>query len=284
MRLLLLPNLEKQSALSCAQKIMTALGDLHITPMLCHEMRAHFAGKTGCVFGDRQELMRDCDIVVPIGGDGTIISAAREAVVHSKPVLGVNAGRVGFLAQLEQSEIHELERLRNGFTTQRRMMLELVMSSPDGEIRRTALNDIVIRDGISEKISEVEVLSEEKLIASHRADGVIFATPTGSTAYSLSAGGPVVSPELSVVILTAICPQSAMYNSLVLPDSHRYTVRERYGIEKSGMSVSVDGEYVAPLEREGFVHIEKSPRSASFVDLGIRDFYSNFNEKLSWRR
>lgn len=285
MKILLRPNLDKQNGLLCTQKTVEILVKLGIIPMLDIQHREYIDADTGCVFGNFLDMLPDCDVLMPIGGDGTIMGTAPFAVSADKPIVGVNAGRVGFLAQLELHELHRLERLVTGdYMILHRMMLELLVPHDKGATSHVALNDIVIRHGDADRIVDIEVRHQNKLIVSHRADGLIFSTPTGSTAYSLSAGGPIVSPELSLILMTVICPQSALNNSLVLPPDNAYTVREVPGNNQSGLYLSVDGQRVGKLVDGQAVVVKQSATHAKFIDLGLRDFYSNLNEKLSRRR
>jgi NAD+ kinase len=220
-----------------------------------------------------------CDISIAVGGDGTVIRAARKAARHGKPVLGINAGKLGFLTQLETDETSALEKLFTGdYRLNNRMMLDALLGE-NGEY--TALNDIVAGHSDVGRLVEFEVFKDGKSIARQRADGVIFSTPTGSTAYSMSAGGPVVSPELSLILMTAVCPHSRLGNSLVLAPDSVYTVREtRAG--GGGMNVIIDGHSICKLNYGEALNIRRSETVVSFIDLGLREFFGNLNQKLNW--
>jgi NAD+ kinase len=223
-----------------------------------------------------------CDIVVSVGGDGTVMRSARQAASHGKPVLGVNAGKLGFLAQLEAEETAELEKLFTGaYRLCGRMMLEARFEE-NGELKTfTALNDIVAHHGDAGRLVEFEVYKGDVPVARQRADGVIFSTPTGSTAYSMSAGGPVVSPELPLIIMTAICPHSRLGNAIVLSPEGVYTVRETPR-SASGMNVTVDGHNTGILQPEKTLVIKRSETAVTFIDMGLREFFGNLNQKLNW--
>jgi NAD+ kinase len=235
--------------------------------------------------GEPLELLAEhdfaaCDIVIPIGGDGTVMRTAREAARHGKPVLGVNAGKLGFLTQLEADEIEELEKLfTGGYKLYKRMMLDALLGET-GEY--TALNDIVAGHSDAGRLVEFEVFKDEIPIARQRADGVIFSTPTGSTAYSMSAGGPVVSPELSLIVMTAICPHSRLGNSLVLSPEGVYTVREINKEHGEGMNVTIDGHNIGKLRPGETLIVKRSETFVQFIDLGLREFFGNLNQKLNW--
>lgn len=291
MNIYIKPNPEKPEALDCARRAAAVLLDIS---KKCGEEtgiffdaddKSYIGALDGASFGPPEDMLRACDIVMPVGGDGTIMRAAQSAAREGKPILGVNAGRVGFLTQAESGELCELERLFTGrYRLLDRMMLKASVEIGGKLQAFTALNDIVVRHGDSDRIVELEVRHGSGLVVSHRADGVIFSTPTGSTAYSMSAGGPIVSPELSLILVTAICPHSAFNCSLVLPPDQTYTVSENPAGAKHGMYVSVDGARVGRLMPGGAVTVSRSETGARFIDLGLREFFSNLNQKLSWRR
>lgn len=293
MKFLIKPNQDKPDAPRCANDAAATL--LQIARERGQPAEILFAASDrACVdapdlqdcvrFGDEDALLAECDIVMPIGGDGTIMRTAAVAAKAGKPVLGVNAGHLGFLSQIERNELPELARLFDGrYTVLERMMLEARVENEGASHSYIAINDVVMRHGDADRIVSIEVRQADKLVASQRADGVIFSTPTGSTAYSMSAGGPIVPPELSVILLTAICPHSAFNCSMVLAPEHRYTVREQPVGQAGGMYVSVDGVRVDKLQSGGSVTVGKSDTTAKFIDLGLREFFSNLNQKLSWR-
>ncbi|MCL2069228.1 MAG: NAD(+)/NADH kinase [Oscillospiraceae bacterium] len=248
-------------------------------PMLSKQDHARLGEISGCVSGDEAILLRDCDILMSVGGDGTMLNAAGDAIRVDKPLIGVNSGHVGFLAQVEPSELHELGRLMKGrYRIRKRMLIDAVVEK-EGERRSfTALNDVVMRCENANRILTFNVHKDRnKLVLSQRADGIIFSTPTGSTAYSLSAGGPVVSPNLPAMLLTPICPHGTFRCSLVLTPTGTYTVTEA-GEEKPGFMVSVDGCHHGCYHK---VNIVRSQREIKFIDLGFRDFYKNLSEKLT---
>lgn len=269
MKIIIQPNPTSQEAERCAKDVAGALRGIA-------ESR-----------GEPLELLTEanlsaCDIVIPVGGDGTVMRCASEAARHGKPVLGVNAGKLGFLTQLEADEVAALEKLfTGGYRLYQRMMLDAVLEH-NGETRVfTALNDIVARHNDPGRLVEFEVFQDEIPVARQRADGVIFATPTGSTAYSMSAGGPVVSPELSLILMTAICPHSRLGNALVLSPEGVYTVRETHR-RGGGMHVMIDGHEIGELQGGEILTIRRSATVATFIDLGLREFFENLNQKLNW--
>lgn len=284
MNILLYPNLDKENGLLCTWELAGRICDLGGVPMLDAAFRETVVDER-CTYGKFTEMLPRCDAIIPIGGDGTILRAARHAVVSGKPLVGVNAGRVGFLTQLERHELEHLRRLFEGdYTVGHRMMLEAELTQGEKRRRYSGLNDIVISRGDADRIVDIDVYKDSLHIARHRADGLIFATPTGSTAYSLSAGGPIVDPGMTLLLMTTICSHSTWNRSVVLPTDCNYTITDRSANNPKGLVVAVDGRRIGKIQGDAALLIRKSAARVPFIDLGLRSFYQNVNEKLSWGR
>jgi len=284
MKVLILPNFDKPGGADCARNAVQKLLELGLSPML-DQRHAEAIGVTssekGCVIADFEALLPKCDIILTIGGDGTILHAVQQSLRVGKPLLGVNTGRIGFLTQMEANELDKLASLRDGnYTILNRMLLEATLVQDGCEQVYTALNDAVLSRGQSERLVEIAVTRSEKPVASHRADGLIFATPTGSTAYNLAAGGPVADPSLQLILMTAICPHSQFHQSMILSPQESYQVREVPGNNESGLALSVDGRRAGVLRKGGHVTIRCSDARVPFIDLGLRDFYHCVDVKL----
>ncbi|MDR2932425.1 MAG: NAD(+)/NADH kinase [Oscillospiraceae bacterium] len=283
MKILLRPNLKKTDSLSCAREIIKRFCALAITPMLDEAARPVLNDPT-CVYGPEDALMADCDMVMPIGGDGTVMRTAKRATMLGKPIIGINTGRVGFLTQLESAELENLALLKSGrYTICDRMLLEGVIHGErqSGEAF-VCLNDIVVARSEKAGIVDIQVSAGGRVITNQRGDGIIFATPTGSTAYTLSAGGPVVDPGLELMVLTAICPHATFRHSLVLPMDTVYTVQEQIINRRNGLTVTADGRRVAVIGADDSLVIQKHAAPAKFVELDPHDFYASLSQKLSW--
>ena len=284
MNILLCPNLDKAIGLDCTRRTAETLAALGAVPLLDATFREQ-VGDIPCEFGSFPSLLTRCDVLMPIGGDGTVMRAARHAVTADKPVLAVNAGRVGFLPQVELDELDNLRRLIHGnYTVHRRIMLEAELIQGGKPRRFSALNDVVVNRSDVDRIVYIEVRQEKTLIARHRADGLIFSTPTGSTAYSLSAGGPIVDPGMTMILMTAICPHSTFHRSMVLPTSQDYAVTECSPHNARGLAVSVDWRRIGRIGKGETMTVRRSASCVRFIDLGLRSFYDNVNEKLNWGR
>ncbi len=227
-----------------------------------------------------KELPR-ADLLICFGGDGTILHAARDATLHDVPILGVNMGSVGFMAELERSELQMLTALASGrFTTEARMMLDVNVFRGDKLISRDlALNDAVISKGSMARVAELEVLADNVRVSAIHGDGVIVATPTGSTAYSMSAGGPIVEPTSSSLIITPVCAHQLAARAMVLAPERIITVRLPKGNRKY-LYLSVDGGKAVRLSGGDRVEISRSARSTKLVKLTNRSFYHLISHKL----
>ena len=243
--------------------------------------------------GDRVELPRreklaqleeelpSADLLICFGGDGTILHAARDATLHNIPILGVNMGSMGFMAELERSELSMLACLPGGnFTTEDRMMLDVRVRRGNKEILSDlALNDAVISKGSMARVAELEVLADDMEVSSIMGDGVIVATPTGSTAYSMSAGGPIVEPTSRCLIFTPVCAHQLAARAMVLDAHRRVTVRVPKTMRKY-LFLSVDGGKAVRLGGGDRVEITCSDRYTRLVRLTSRSFYQIIHQKL----
>ena len=243
--------------------------------------------------GDRVELPRQvtlsslekelpqADMLICFGGDGTILHAARDATLHDVPILGINMGSVGFMAELERSELSLLAPLAQGcYTVEERMMLDVRVFRGDKMVSQDlALNDAVISKGSMARVAEMEVLADEIQATAITGDGVIVATPTGSTAYSMSAGGPIVEPTSQCIIVTPVCAHRLAARAMVLAPHRVVTVRLPKGNRKH-LYLSVDGGKAVRLTGGDRVEINRSAHATKLVQLANRSFYQVINQKL----
>jgi len=213
------------------------------------------------------------DLVICLGGDGTIINNARKAAIDNIPILGINMGRVGYTAELETDEVYLLEKIFTGeYTYEYRMMLKV----NDTYI---ALNDAVIR-GTTSHIAEFELKCDGKLLTRYRADGLIISTPTGSTAYSFSAGGPVIDPKLDCFCITPICSHSLNTKSLIFsPDSVLEIINKCR--DETDMILNLDGNNIITINYNSSVVITKSDIRVKMLRIKKDSFYCILNKKMS---
>ena len=228
-----------------------------------------------------EQELPTADVLICFGGDGTILHTAKSAHKWDVPVMGVNLGSVGFIAELEAGELSLLSRLASGrFTIEERMMLDVAVLR-DGRVlyRDTALNDAVVTKGAVARVLELEVTGDRVAAASFSGDGVVVCTPTGSTAYSMSAGGPIVEPTAQNIIITPICAHSLRAKSIVLDRARTVGVRLARGARKTAY-LSVDGGRAFKLLSCDQAEIKRSESVVKLVKLSGRSFYEGINRKL----
>ena len=215
------------------------------------------------------------DAIVAIGGDGTVLSAAADAVEHDIPLCGVNVGRVGYLAEYEVGEVDDLaDALAAGTLEERSHSLIEVTT---GTTSSVAVNDVVVEKVISQRIIEVAVTVDGRPLATYRTDGIIVATPLGSTAYSLSAGGPVVDPSLDALVVTPIAPHSLLTRPVVL--GPRAVVRMEVAVDRPAR-VNVDGRELCTVEPDETVMVRTADRDITFLSLGRHPFPQAVREQF----
>ena len=208
MKAVLYPNFQKKNALSCARKTCEVLQSAGIAVSVSPKFHKEFSDKPFVKFEPISDSARNADIVIAIGGDGTILRCAKHLMGTDTKLLGINTGTLGFMAGLEADQLDKLRLLASGqYEVSERMTIDLTVNDENGERVYTALNEVSARSG-SLKISDFDVYSDGYLVGKYRADGVLFSTPSGSTAYALSTGGPVIEPDLECIEMTLICPHS----------------------------------------------------------------------------
>ncbi len=233
------------------------------------------------VFSTLEKEFDGADFLICFGGDGTILHAARDATLHNVPILGVNMGSVGFMAELERGELTLLAALPQGrYTLEERMMLTVKAWRGTRLLsEELALNDAVISKGSSARVAELEILADQIQAASITGDGVIVATPTGSTGYSMSAGGPIVEPTSQCILVTPVCAHQLAVRTMVLAPERTVTVRVPRGSRKQ-LYLSVDGGKALRLSSGDRVEVTRAPCTTKLVRIGCRSFYQVISRKL----
>lgn len=286
-KVLLCPNPSLPNAPVCINKTIARLNECGITAMMAEKEAAAFELCGSVVTGNENELMEQCDAIIVIGGDGSIFHMARKAMHHNKPILGINSGRLGFLSQLDASDLSALEKLKTGdFEVENRMALCITAfgKSSGKKVERYAINDVIITRSNLGRTIDIEVRCEEDLMGEYRADGIIFSTPTGSTAYSLSAGGPIIDPSVDAINMTPICPHLlSSARAIVFSPDKILTVRPIMPDEKTKLCVVVDGIPVDDLDGIDHVVIQKANYVSRFICFKDKSFYKTLNQKLKLR-
>ncbi len=259
----------KSDAYAYTQRIKGILRPLNVEVLICPR---------GCTDNKIYELVNVCDIVLAIGGDGTIIRYSKIACRFNKPILGINSGRLGFLAGMEKNETEKLKNLVSGdYKIIKRMLICAKVG--EKQVETLALNDIVVSRGSYSAVMDFKVCRFGRVLFTYRSDGVIMSTPTGSTAYSLSAGGPIVEPGVNCIILTPICPHSLSSRPLVLDAGEEIEIQfaPRY---KSETFVTCDGRVISKFKTPGCLKVRRSEMYVSTIVFPKEDFYENVDRKL----
>lgn len=228
------------------------------------------------------ELASRAELLVAFGGDGTILRTARVAAGRGVPVLGVNMGGFGFLAEVSTEDLPGVlpDLLAGRYELDERMMLEAEVSGPNDEQRLLALNDVVVTKSGAAKVLWLRISVNGEHLATYPADGVIVATPTGSTAYSLSAGGPIVHPRVNAIMITPICPHTFNARTVVVDQNDMVLVEVI--VPSAEATLTVDGRVGFPLGETPSVRIRRAAQTARFVRLRSSSFYAILRTKLAW--
>lgn len=274
-------NLEKDQDFTYTRLICSRLvkfGAKVIVPPVA----ASIAKEIGAKVSSIDEAYADVDVIVTLGGDGTILHTAKRAAQSGISVLGVNIGTVGFLAGLEADELDGLEKLTTGeFITDERMMLQITFDNRPSE-SYLALNDAVISKGALSRMIDIKIACDGRPVIGYRSDGVIVSTPTGSTAYSLSAGGPIIDPVLESIAVTPICPHSLISRTVL------FTPETLIGLQVQKLSdrdayLTVDGFDSVKLKEYETVYVSKAKQKAKLIRLKDLSFYEILYNKLMER-
>ena len=259
MKAAIVPNYEKDGARDILAKLLQVLKDADIEYKVLEEGN-DFSG---------------CDFIITIGGDGTIIHAAKAAAEYSIPTLGVNAGRLGYLADIAPAEFDKIKRIPEGdYIIEERMLLEVSINNE----KYYCLNDAVVSKGSLSRMIDIDISIGKEHI-SYRADGLIAATPTGSTAYSMSAGGPVVDPSLGLVIVTPICSNSLFDRPVLFKDNSIIEISVSYAKETEAY-LTIDGEKSVKICPGDKVIVKRADKTVKLMRLHKHSFYKTLFEKM----
>ncbi|RJP14845.1 MAG: NAD(+)/NADH kinase [Candidatus Abyssobacteria bacterium SURF_5] len=233
-----------------------------------------------------RELPRLVDFIIAFGGDGTMLSVAKQMNGCSTPLIGVKVGGLGFLTGVTETEVFTtLEEVLQGLhRIEERMMLDCTVIHSDGSIHReqVALNDVVIQRDALERMLMLETYVDEEFLATYACDGLIISTPTGSTAHSLSAGGPIIYPEAEAIVITPICPHMLTNRPLVL--SSNQVTRVVIASEHASPGLMIDGQIAVELHQWDQVIIKKSPHTIRLAASANKSYFEVLRNKLNWGR
>jgi len=266
-----------------------------VVPPLVNWLRAHdvqvvcdseTSGCIGALAGDsrdRENLAACSDLLIVLGGDGTLLSAARMAVERKVPILAVNLGGLGFLTTVPQDEIYSIleEIFTNRHRVSERVMLEAEIIRGGAVIRRQiALNDAVLNKAALARIMDLELRVDGEYVTTYKADGLIVSSPTGSTAYSLAAGGPIVYPIVEAFVVTPICPHTLTNRPLVIPDSAKIEID--FKAEEDAVFLTLDGQVGVELVRGDHIVVKKAQEKLYLVRPARKTYYEILRTKLKW--
>jgi NAD+ kinase len=231
---------------------------------------------------NKSELWQGNDLLVSLGGDGTLLTAAQAVEKHQIPILGINLGGLGFLTQLTAKDIESgLNRIKRGkFQIERRLALEVRKTLPRQSKILYALNDAVLHKGEVAHLISFEIWVGKEFICSFTADGLIVSTPTGSTAYSLAAGGPIIHPQMEALIVTPICPQTMATRPIIFSADEKIIIKLTR--VRSRSQVMVDGQTGFPLSRGDRIEIKRARHKVTLIRFPEASFYGILRQKLHW--
>lgn len=276
MRVLIGCNVEKKGSVELAAEISALLRKNGFTPCIWGTSSSYHEQ----IGAEVIETPGICTFILTVGGDGTILKWGKVAAEYNIPLLGVNMGRLGFMASLEPNDIGMIpELLRGDYTTSTRMMLDCrVYREGRSVFSDRVLNDVILSRSSVSKLPEYAVFCGGAEVLRVRADGIILSTPTGSTAYSLSAGGPILAPDLECIELTSLCPHTLFNRPMIFSDKQIISVRV-YQYDNSKATFSVDGATGIPILEGDVLRISRARCSLQLIETG-EGFYGSINSKL----
>ena len=281
-KIILCPNPSRDRGMNTTKRVDKMLREMGFRTVVCSPFKDQKDG----AFADMDVRplhpeLRSADMLITFGGDGTILHLAKLVALNKIPVLGINMGGLGFIAELEAGELDKLRRLKEwNFETEHRMMLDVSVVRDGRQIyTNLGLNDAVIREGPISHVIHLKISSDGRHLADIAGDGVIVATPTGSTAYSLSAGGPVVEPVAQTMVVCPICTHNMRFSSYVLSPEHTLTIQlERNG--RKPVYLFVDESRAFPLRADDQVLVRRSKYTTKLVRLTEKSFCEIFAKKM----
>ena len=286
MKAAIIPNLTRDNALQITKNVCKELQLLNVECLLSVSLQEMFYDTINAVFLNDDQLIDECDLLISIGGDGSMIHAAKQAAVKGKRILGINAGQLAYLCGVDADELQMLDRLVTGdYEVEERMLLR-VDRYDDGKFISSGfcVNDLVVSRGQDMNLVDIEVNCSGQRIADYIADGVIVATPTGSTAYNLAAGGPIAEPTLEAMLLTPICPHQLNLRPYIFHADSVLELKQGTRRGSGKLFASFDGEKPFPLEQDSVLKITKAAIKVDFIKIKRVNFVDVLNVKMAFNR
>ena len=278
----LAPNPLKTDAVGLVKRFVVWLEERHVTPVTIPEVAATI-GRPDISVDD--DVIARSDLLVVLGGDGTMLRWSRLAAPHGTPMLGVNFGHYGFITEIEPDVMEEsLSKVLSGdYHISERVVLCASVVRKDKPIATYyALNDVVVSKGPFARMASLRTYVNERFIVTYAADGIIISSPTGSTAYSLSAGGPVVHQDVSVLIVTPVCPHTLNVRSMVVPDTEKIQIIGECSQSESELMLTLDGQLGERLGCEDVVEVGKAEFAAKLIQFNPHSFYDKLQTRMRW--
>lgn len=277
-RIGIIAKTDKPQAVDVSRELIEWLKNKGLEPVI-DESLADLLKISGC---SREEVASESDMLLVLGGDGTLLAAARLAGATGIPILGVNLGSLGFLTEITINELYPaMERvLKGGYETEERVMLSAGIIRDNKETARyTVLNDVIVSRGSTARIIDLETRINGDYVTTYKADGLIVSTPTGSTAYSLSAGGPIIYPSLHAFALTPICPHTLTQRPIIVSDDSVITISI---LSKEDILITHDGIAGPALHYGDVVEVKKADAVIHLIKSPYRNYYEVLRTKLKW--
>ena len=281
MKVLLIPNFQKNGCEKVTLMVMEILKQANTEIFALYESKPYIKNES-VAFISPENLSQSFDFAITIGGDGTIIEAANLLLEYEIPIIGVNLGTLGFLAAIETNELNLIYNILSGkYSIDERTTLKAEIEHLNGtKTQFTAINDIVISKNAFSGIIDIDVECNGVETAKYRADGIIFSTASGSTAYAMSAGGPIMHPDVKAITLTPICAHSLFARTIILPENEQITVKTNAESVKKKVFVVADGLNSIDIEEGDVIKISKYSKNTKFIKIDGKNFYSSVNKKL----
>ena len=279
MKILICASVKKQKSIGVLPNVVDALQKFDNEIYMLSDVKNSYSDQR-VIYSENEGIIESCDVILTVGGDGAILKWGKKAAKYDKPLIGINTGRLGFMTTLEADNLDKLSILNKGnYSVSRRMMMNAEIMAGGRKINETALNDIVLFKDISSKLPEYIVKINGKTVTKIRADGLIFSTPTGSTAYALSAGGTIIEPTVECIQLTTLCAHSLFNRPMIFSGNDVISVSCRQ-YEGSQANITVDGEAPIPFCEGDELMLTKSDKALRLIDIDGNSFYEAVRDKL----
>lgn len=282
MRVLLLPNFQKEDCGEIVCRAIDILKSENVEIFSLEKYKQQLANYAVDFVSEKQIFSKKIDFALTVGGDGTIIRAANIILEYDIPIIGINLGTLGFLAGIEKNELHLLKDIVNGnYKIDERTTLSVTVTHSNGKKRSfVAVNDMVISRNALSRIIDISVACGGIKTAHYRADGVIVSTASGSTAYAMAAGGPIVHPSVKGISITPICAHSLYARTLLLPDYESITINTNANSDTIKAFIVADGISSEEITKDDVVEIKRHDKNLKFIQLKGKNFYSAIDKKL----